>query len=103
MRNCQSTPYNIINFHESPGTLIRKAINIDARREKGITEFADLTRLFNPGFNPEHSRAIKEDPRTYYRKTGIFTHVYDAAARLGNITMPFEKSQDLNGKPAFKC
>ncbi|CAG9317172.1 unnamed protein product [Blepharisma stoltei] len=103
MRNCQSTPYDIINFEENPNAVVRKAINIDARREKGITEFSDLTRPLHSGVNKEHSEAIEKDQRVFFRKTGIFTHIYDAAARLGNITMPFDKHQDLGGRPAFKC
>jgi len=29
--------------------------------------------------------------------------MYDAAARQGNIIVPFERSKELSGKPTFKC
>lgn len=101
--NCQSTNYNIINFQENPNAVLRKATNIQAGRAKGITQFADLNRPYNPNFNAEYSNVISEEPRVFYRKTGIFSHMYDAAARHGYMTMPFEKAQENGGKPAFKC
>ena len=101
--NCQSTNYNIINFQDNPNAVIRKATNIHAGRSKGITQFADLNRPYNPNFNQEYAKVVTEEPRVFYRKTGIFSHMYDAAARHGYMTMPFEKDQENNGKPAFKC
>jgi hypothetical protein len=101
--NCQSTNYNIINFEENPQAVIRKATNLNAGRSKGITQFADLNRPYNPNFNSEYSHVLSQDGRVFYRKTGIFSHMYDAAARHGYMTMPFEKAQESNGKPAFKC
>ena len=101
--NCQSTGYNIINFNENPHAVIRKTTNIQAGRSKGITQFADLNRPYNPNFNNEYAQVVQEDPIVFYRKTGIFSHMYDAAARHGYMTMPFEKAQENNGKPAFKC
>lgn len=98
--NCQSTKYNIINFQEQPSAVVRKTALIDARRFKGLGELQDLaTTNLNPGFAEKH----QQFPQAHYRKTGIFTHVYDAAARHGYITMPFETNQSSGGKPAFKC
>lgn len=101
--NCQSVGYNIISFDDNPHAVIRKATNIKAGRSKGITQFSDLNRPFNPNFNAEYTQAISDEPKVFYRKTGIFSHMYDAAARHGYMTMPFEKAQENNGKPAFKC
>ena len=53
-------------------------------------------------FNKDYGDAIKTDPNAFKKKTGIFTHMYDAAARQGNIIVPFEKVKDLGGRPAFK-
>jgi hypothetical protein len=98
--NCQSTKYNIINFQEQPSSVLRKTAQIDARRLKGLAEFEDLaTTNLNPGFQQKY----EQKPRAYHLRTGIFTHVYDAAARHGYITMPFETNQSAGGKPAFKC
>ncbi|OMJ92533.1 hypothetical protein SteCoe_4665 [Stentor coeruleus] len=103
MGNCQSVNYNIINFQDSPNAVIRKVTNLQAGRSKGITQFADLNRPFNPNFNEDYTKALNEEPKVFYKKTGIFSHMYDAAARHGYMTMPFEKAQENNGKPAFKC
>lgn len=102
MNNCQSISYNIINFQENPHAVIRKTTSVKAGRTKGITEFSDLVRPFNPNYNKVYSEAIREDPRIFYRKTGIFSHMYDAAGRVGFMTMPFEKSTEKSGKPPFK-
>lgn len=103
LSNCQSTAYNIINCADNPNAVLRKTTNIQAGRNKGITQFADLNRPFNPNFNEDYTKALSAEPRVFYRKTGIFSHMYDAAARHGYMTMPFEKAQENNGKPAFKC
>lgn len=102
MNNCQSISYNIINFQENPHAVVRKATSVKAARTKGITEFSDLIRPYNPNYNKDYSEAIKENPRMFYKKTGIFSHMYDAAGKVGFMTMPFEKSIDKSGKPPFK-
>lgn len=101
--NCQSVPYNPITFQTNPHAVLRKTTNIDARRMKGITEFSDKQHVFSENTNAAHREAIGTDARTFYRRTGIFTHMYDASARYGYMTMPFERHQDFGGKPAFKC
>lgn len=103
MSNCQSTGYNIINCQDNPYAVVREATDIKAGRSRGITNFSDLNRPFNPNFNQEFTKVLSEDPKVFYRRTGIFSHMYDAAARHGYMTMPFEKAQENNGKPAFKC
>jgi hypothetical protein len=101
--NCQSVPYNPITFQPNPYAVLRKTTNIDARRMKGITEFSDKQHVFSENTNPAHRQAIREDQRAFYLRTGIFSHMYDASARYGYMTMPFERHQDFGGKPAFKC
>lgn len=103
LSNCVSVNYNIISHQENTHGIVRKTTNIDARRCKGITEFSDKNNLFHTNINQKFQEAISEDPRMFHRKTGIFSHMYDASARQGNITMPFEKNHDTGGKPAFKC
>lgn len=103
MSNCTSTGYNIINCQDNPYAVIREPTGIRAGRSKGITNFSDLNRPYNPNFNKEFARVYSEDPKAFNRKTGIFSHMYDAAARHGYMTMPFEKGQENNSKPAFKC
>lgn len=101
--NNLSTNYNIITLQETQSRPFKQISSIDARRSKGLAEYSDLAKNTNTKFNPEFARTISEDPKHFYRKTGIFSNMYDAAARHGNITMPFDYSQDFGGKPAFKC
>lgn len=82
--------------------MIRKTTNIDARRCKGITEIVDKRAIYASNYDPSYQNALKDDPGIFCRKNGIFTHMYDASARQGSITMPFDKKQDNGGKPAFK-
>lgn len=102
MGNCVSVQYDPITFQEREHAVVRKNVDIDVRRAKGVGEFSDLMRPSNPNPNKEFIKAFQEDPKVFTRKTGIFTHMYEAAARHGYMTMPFEKAQDLGGKPAFK-
>lgn len=53
--------------------------------------------------NESFRNAFKDNPHLFTRKTGIFTHMYEAAARHGNMTMPFPGPQEEQGdRPAFK-
>ena len=52
-------------------------------RKKGVTEFADLANLSNINPNLDHLKAINDDPYVFRRKNGMFTNLYDAAARFG--------------------
>ncbi len=61
------------------GVLDTKVCN----RKKGIAETADLMRLTANKTNPDYVNAFKENPKQFRRKNGIFSHVYDSAARFG--------------------
>jgi hypothetical protein len=82
--------------------VIRSAVHVDARRTKGIGAFNDMLHISNPNPNNRYLEAFKEDPKVFARKTGIFSHMYEAAARHGYMTMPFDHKQDFGDKPAFK-
>ena len=102
LNNCQSTNYNIINFQDNPNAVMRQTTNIDAKKHKGITEYADIMNQYTAKVNKDYVHAYNADPNSFKKRTGIFTHMYDAAARQGNIIVPFEKVKDLGGRPAFK-
>jgi hypothetical protein len=100
--NFQSTSYNIINFLENPISISQKSNSIYNGKSKGISQFYDLSKQPDPKMNKEYTKAITEDPKVFNRKTGIFSHMYDAAARHGYMTMPFGKSEEVSRKPVFK-
>ena len=52
-------------------------------RKKGITEFRDLSGPNAGNKNPEYNKAWEESHNMFKRQNGIFTHLYDAAARFG--------------------
>jgi hypothetical protein len=93
INNRSSVEYNIIthNGNKHGGALVvtvsdRKVIN----RKKGVTEIADLARTFNPNFNKRFERYCEENKNPFHLRTGIFSHMYDAAHQSGNIVMPFK-------------
>lgn len=90
--NCHSTAYNIINHEPSPVPNVRASLPKFAGRCKGISEFSDINRPFKANFCPQFKAVLAEDAKVFYKRTGIFSYMYDAAARHGNMIMPFEKS-----------
>jgi hypothetical protein len=92
VNNRSGVDYNIINHTENrfSGALVvtvsdRKVMN----KKKGIAEIADLMRPFNPNFNKEYTDMYNENNKIFHSCKGIFSHMYDAAHRNGNIIMPF--------------
>ena len=59
----------------------------------------------SPNHNDSFRSAFANDPKIFARRTGVFTYMYEAAARFGNLTMPFpsktERAENPE-KPAFK-
>lgn len=91
--NTQSTNYDPISFIPRNLPTSFQSYKVDARRTKGIAEYVDLMRSQNPNYNQSYAERITANPRAYYKKTGIFTHMYDASARQGYITQPFVKGK----------
>ena len=86
INNRSSVAHNIIS-HEgndhSPNMqigLLDKKVN---NKKKGIGEFSDLQRITSVNINHEHRNAYHTDQHIFKRKNGVFTHLYDAAARFG--------------------
>jgi len=78
--------YNIINgggnvysAEMKPGILDTSVFN----RKKGVTELRDLRGPNSKNRNPDHIKAIGENEGVFKRQNGIFTHLYNAAARFG--------------------
>ena len=57
--------------------------------KKGVGEYSDLMRVTSINPNPEFLGAIAENKDLFKRKNGIFTNLYDSAARFGE-TKPFK-------------
>jgi hypothetical protein len=96
--NTQSTAYDPITFASNSNPTAFQSYKVDARRTKGIAEYADLMRDQHPNFSAEFAAQLESNPKVYHRRTGIFTHMYDASARQGYITQPFERKPVIRGK-----
>lgn len=54
-----------------------------ASLRKGVAEYTDLQRPTALNKNVDHEKAIGMNPQVFKRKDGIFTHLYNSAARFG--------------------
>ena len=93
MSNRSSVEYNIINKQENPLTgvvnvgILDKAVN---NKKKGVAEFSDYLKPFNYNPNKRYLKYYdKNNDRFHYYK-GVFSELYDSAARNGNIYIPFK-------------
>ena len=94
VNNRNSVPENILTWKENPLTGKKVVGTLDAKicnRKKGMAEFVDLNRVTALKVNQGHRIAYNENPMVFHRKTGIFSHMYDAAAKNGNLSVPFRK------------
>ena len=92
MPNRSSVQHNIINNldNQNSAVIYVKALDKNVlNRKKGVTEFADESRLTALHTNHDYIKALKEDQGMFKRKNGLFTHTYDAAKRFG-IDKPFK-------------
>lgn len=92
INNLSSKNYNIINFepiltNNSNCQIMNKTLN---NRKKGIGEYADLTKTFRTNFNKDFAEKIKNNPYLFHKYTGIFSNMYDASYKYGNIIPPFD-------------
>ena len=60
-----------------------------AGRFRGISEFNDLARSTAFNSNVDHINALSQNAGVFKRKDGIFTHLYNSAARFGE-NKPFK-------------
>ena len=87
LNNRNSVRHNIITHEENtlcPVLAQPEKLSVTlAGRARGISEFNDLARSTALNANPDHSRALSKDAGVFKRKDGIFTHLYNSAARFG--------------------
>ena len=94
LNNKSSVGYDILSNGSNkysacdvPSIMERKITN----RKKGVAEYADLTRVTALRMNAVHNEAYERNFNVFKKKTGVFTHMYDAAVRNGGISNPFKK------------
>ena len=78
--------HNIIshepNVH-APVVSYTERLSKSFARQKGIAEINDLKRSTAVNRNVDHIAAMSGHERIFARKDGIFTHLYNSAARFG--------------------
>lgn len=97
MNNRSSVSYNIINPSDNAtsSAIVLKILDHKVtNKKKGVAEISDLTRAYNPNFNSNYKELLNENKSVFHRYNGIFSHMYDAAHRNGNIVVPF-RNHDL--------
>jgi len=77
--NIISGENNAYSAVKVPG-LLDGSIN---NRRKGITEIKDLQGANSMNWNPDYTKVWNENNDSFKRRNGVFTHLYDAAARFG--------------------
>lgn len=95
LSNKSSVGYNILNFennkynNDNSNNLIKdRRLNF---RKIGVGNYADLTKVFCTNFNPQFQSAFKSNPNIFKNYNGIFSKMYEDAARNGNIYKVFDK------------
>ena len=96
LKTLASVDYNIVN-HTDQRTASRggaKPVTMSifskktANHGKSIAEYTDFERNTAVRPNYDHAQALANDPSVFHRKDGIFTHLYNSAARL-HVVKPF--------------
>lgn len=101
MNNRSSVGYNIINCenNNTSGAVTYKILdNKLANKKKGIAEFTDLSQPNNPSINPIYKSNFESNPKIFNVYNGIFSHMYDASHRNGNISVPFRNGGLLSSE-----
>ena len=98
INNLSSKDYDIINFlpgrsNESNCQIMNRTLN---DRKKGVGEYLDLTKTFRVNLNKDFEEKLKENPKRFYKYTGVFSNMYDASHRNGNIILPFANTKYTN-------
>ena len=91
INNLSSKDYDIINFkpilaNSSNCQIMNRTLNY---RKKGVGEYADLTKTFRINYNKDFTEKFNSNPYRFRKYTGIFSNMYDASHKNGNIIPPF--------------
>ena len=86
VNNLNSVRYNILNHEENkltPAMTYTQNLSKSFVRTRGISEINDLSRATAVNRNVDHVKAMTGHERVFAKKDGIFTHLYNSAARFG--------------------
>lgn len=70
---------NLYSYNQKPGLLDTQVSN----RKLGITEIKDLAGPNKVHAHPDYQKAFATNPNNFKKQNGIYTHLYNAAARFG--------------------
>lgn len=63
-----------------------------------MTEILDIGKVYANNKEENYYRIYDENHNYFKKYLGVFTNIYDAAERNGNITRPFGKNTNNNAK-----
>ena len=92
MSNKSSVGYDIITnndsiFAKADGFgILDKASN---NKKKGVAEFSDYLKPFNYNPNKRYLKCFEDNHNRFRYYKGVFSELYDSAAKNGSIYMPF--------------
>lgn len=91
MRNSGKTKEDIINE-------VRKINNNfnPAHKQKGLTEFIELSRVSAQNINADYNKALSDDPNIFKKKNNLSTEFLDLHTKYNNLCdKPFQKFSNL--------
>ena len=95
--NRSSVKYNILNNSDDSISAQKEENLMDKtanNKKNGVAEFEDFRNPSNPNFNLRYQKLIKENDHIFYNYKGVFSDLYDSAAKNGNIYMPFRRENE---------
>lgn len=101
MNNRSSVTYNILSNDNNPvsGAVVLKILDKKlTNKKKGVAEFSDLTQPYNSNINHKFRNYYDDNKNIFHVYNGIFSHMYDAAHRNGNIVVPFRNNNGNLGE-----
>ena len=101
MSNRSSVEYDIINNINNPTAgkvhfgILDKALN---NKKKGVAEFSDYLKPFHYNPNKRYLKSFDKNNNRFHFYKGVFSELYDSAARNGNIYIPFKGDNHSKNK-----
>ncbi len=99
INNRSSVTYNILSNEKNDlsGAVVLKMLDVKLNnKKKGVAEFSDLTRPTHPNINRNFRENYHSNNDMFKVYNGIFSHMYDAAHRNGNIVVPFRNNNTVS-------
>ena len=100
--NYTSTKYHLfnremLNISKTKDNIIKEAKKISedfnpTHKQKGLTEFIELSRVSAPNINEDYNKAINDDPNVFKKKNNISSEYYDIYNQYNSLCdKPFQK------------